>query len=147
MPISLFGRTIPGALGDKFGRYNMMIVMTGLTTIVVLAIWIPVTTNAGIIVFSALFGLTSGAFISLAPALISQITDDVTKVGVRTGAMYAVTSIANLVSNPIGGRLISAWDGKYTGLMIFCGVMEAAGAIAFLGARVYQTGFKLGVVV
>lgn len=144
---SLFGRIIPGAVGDKFGRYNCMVVMTGLTAITVLAIWIPVTTNAGIIFFAAAFGLTSGAFISLAPALITQITNDSSKVGVRIGAMYAVTSVANLTSNPIGGGLIQQWDGKYTGLMIFCGVMEAAGMLFFLAARIYQTGFRVAVVV
>ncbi|GIJ92429.1 hypothetical protein Asppvi_011411 [Aspergillus pseudoviridinutans] len=143
---SLFGRIIPGALGDKVGRYNCMVIMTGLTAVVVLAIWIPVTTNAGIILFAAAFGLTSGAFISLAPALITQISD-VSKVGVRIGAMYAVTSVANLTSNPIGGGLISAWDGRYTGLMVFCGVVEAAGMLFFLAARIYQTGFRVAVVV
>jgi MFS family permease len=79
-----------------------MVIITGLTAVVVLAIWIPVTTNAGIILFAAAFRLTSGAFISLAPALITQISD-VSKGGVRIGAMYAVTSVANLTSNPISG--------------------------------------------
>ncbi|KAL4904772.1 hypothetical protein BDW74DRAFT_153477 [Aspergillus multicolor] len=143
---SLFGRIIPGAIGDKIGRYNCMVIMTTLTAITVLAIWIPVTTNAGIIFFAAAFGLTSGAFISLAPAVVMQISDP-SKAGVRIGAMYAVTSIANLTSNPIGGGLISAWDGKYTGLMIFCGVMEAAGMLFFLAARIYQTGWRLAVAV
>ncbi|KAK5119248.1 hypothetical protein LTR85_007862 [Meristemomyces frigidus] len=139
---SLFGRTIPGYFADKIGRFNMMVIMCFFTGILVLAMWIPSTGNAPIIVFAALYGFGSGAFVSLGPSLIAQISD-VRQIGVRTGTWFAAISIAALVSNPIGGALITRWDGKYTGLQIFCGVMCLAGATVILLARIRLAGVKL----
>ncbi|KAK4539674.1 hypothetical protein LTR36_010437 [Oleoguttula mirabilis] len=125
---SFFGRTIPGSFADKIGRFNMMVIMCFFTGILVLAVWIPATGNAPIIVFTALYGFGSGAFVSLGPSIIAQISD-VRQIGVRTGTWFAIISIAALISNPIGGVLITRWNGKYTGLQIFCGVMCLAGQV------------------
>jgi MFS family permease len=119
---SFFGRTIPGYLADKLGRYNMMFVMCAFSGIITLALWLPAKANAPIIVFVALFGFSSGAFVSLAPSLIAQISD-VKKIGVRTGTLFAVISIAALICQPIGGALVTRWHGSYTGLQIYAGVM------------------------
>lgn len=107
-----------------------------------LALWLPATSNAPIIVFAGAYGFGSGAFVSLAPALIAQISD-VRQIGVRTGSMFAIISIAALCSTPIGGAIIDADGGKYTGLQIFCGVMCLAGATGFMGARVKLAGLNL----
>ncbi|KAK0848485.1 hypothetical protein LTS02_014051 [Friedmanniomyces endolithicus] len=123
---SLFGRTIPGFLADKIGRYNMMMIMCFFTSILVLAMWIPSTTNAPIIVFAALYGFGSGAFVSLTPSLIAQISD-VRQIGVRSGTLFAIISVASLVGNPIGGALLTKWNGEYTGLQVFAGVLTFAG--------------------
>jgi hypothetical protein len=48
---------------------------------------------------------------------------------VRTGTLFAIISIAALISNPIGGALITRWNGDYTGLQIYCGVMTFAGYV------------------
>ena len=66
------------------------------------------------------------SFVSLAPSLIAQISD-VRQIGVRTGTLFAVIAIAALISNPIGGELITRWNGSFTGLQIYCGVMTFAG--------------------
>ena len=139
---SLFGRTIPGYLADKIGRFNMMVIMTAFTAIIILALWIPATANAPIIVFAVLFGFGSGAFVSLAPSLIAQISD-VRKIGVRTGTLFAVISVAALISNPIGGQLITRDHGGYLQLQIYTGVMCLGGAIILVLARVKVGGFGL----
>ena len=100
--------------------------LTSLEGIVILALWIPGTGNAPIIVFAALFGFGSGAFVSLAPSLIAQISD-VRQIGVRTGSFFAVVSIAALISQPIGGAIITRWNGAYTGLQIYAGVLCMGG--------------------
>ncbi|MCJ1466263.1 hypothetical protein MMC07_004882 [Pseudocyphellaria aurata] len=61
---SIFGRTVPSALVDKVGRFNMMIVMTTFTSVLILALWLLATGNAALIVFAVLFGIGSGAAIS-----------------------------------------------------------------------------------
>lgn len=113
---SFFGRTMPGYIADKVGRYNTMFVMCiftgGLqhspaissnevlkiyssTAIVTLALWIPASSNAATIVFAALFGFGSGAFVSLAPSLIAQISE-VRSIGVRTVVHPSVSIIWKL---------------------------------------------------
>jgi hypothetical protein len=51
-----------------------MIVITALSGIVTLALWIPGKSTAAIVVYGVLFGLTSGGFVSLLPACIAQLS-------------------------------------------------------------------------
>ncbi|KAK3168045.1 hypothetical protein OEA41_004491 [Lepraria neglecta] len=139
---SIFGRTLPGWIADKVGRFNTMAVTSFLSTILVLALWLPAKGNVPYILFAALFGFSSGAFVSLAPALIVQISD-VRQIGVRTGSMFAAISVAALCGNPIGGALVSHEDGNYLHLQIFCGVVMFAGSCVFVAARYCLEGLDL----
>jgi len=113
----------------------MMVLTTYLSSILVLALWLPSRSNAPAIVFSALYGFGSGAFVSLAPALVAQISD-VRQVGVRNGTFFAVIAVAALTGNPIGGALVpDVVHGSFTRLQVFCGVVMIAGATAFVAAR------------
>ncbi|KAI4123167.1 MAG: hypothetical protein LQ338_005400 [Usnochroma carphineum] len=140
--VSIFGRTIPGYIADKTGRFNTMIVTAFLSTVLVLALWLPARGNIPYILFAAFYGFSSGAFVSLAPALVAQISD-IRQIGVRTGAMFAVISIAALVGNPIGGALVSNEHGQYLQLQIFCGIMMLAGSLVFVASRWSLAGPKL----
>ena len=141
---SFFGRVLPGIAADKLGRYNTMTIMMLFTSIIVLALWLPASSNAPIIVFAALYGFGSGSFVSLAPSLVAQISD-VREIGVRNGTVFAIISFAALCSNPIGGALITRWEGEFTGLQVFGGVMAFGGACTILGARVVLGGLRPGV--
>lgn len=141
---SFFGRVLPGLVADKLGRFNVMIFMCYFTGIIVLALWIPAASNAPIIVFAILYGFGSGSFVSLAPSLVAQISD-VREIGVRNGTLFAIISFAALCGNPIGGAIVNAMGGKYTGLQIFCGVLCLAGSTSILGARLVLAGPKLKV--
>jgi len=61
---SFLGRVVPGILADKIGPLNMLFA-AGASTGILIFVWQAITTNAGIIVFSVLFGFCSGAIISL----------------------------------------------------------------------------------
>ena len=137
---SIFGRIIPPAMADHLGRFNVMIGIAGFSAILVLALWIPATSNAPVIVFAALFGFGSGGIISLPPALVAQISD-VRKIGTRIGTLFAVISFATLTGSPIGGAMVTAEDGKYTHLQIFSGVVMAFGCCLFVAARGSYSGF------
>ncbi|CAL8577887.1 hypothetical protein XPA_003699 [Xanthoria parietina] len=132
--VSIFGRTIPGYIADKSGRFNTMIITCILSTLLVLCLWLPARGNIPYILFAAFYGFSSGAFVSLAPALVAQISD-IRQIGVRTGSMFAVVSVAALMGNPIGGALVSSEDGGYWGLQVFCGVMMGAGSLVFVVSR------------
>lgn len=56
---SLFGRIIPGMIADKYGRFNLCIVMAAFSGIIALC-WTTVTSVAGIVMFSVTYGFTSG---------------------------------------------------------------------------------------
>lgn len=140
--VSIFGRIVPGIIGDKIGRYNVMVIITLISAIFCFAIWIPVKDTGGIVAFVVIFGFSSGGFISLAPTLIAQISD-IRQIGTRVGAAFAVQSIGALVGSPIGGAIVSAQNGKYIGLQLFCGVCMIVGCLVFVTARVVQAGFKM----
>ncbi|KAI9723733.1 MAG: hypothetical protein M1812_001033 [Candelaria pacifica] len=139
---SIFGRVIPGYVADRVGRFNVMIVMSYFSAIIVLALWLPSRSNAAIIIFASLYGFGSGAFVSMAPAVVAQISD-IRKIGVRTGTLFGIISIAALTGNPIGGALIIHDKGGFTSLQIFGGVVMMVGSSIFVVARVSLVGFKL----
>lgn len=117
----------------------MFIVVSYFTGIVVLALWIPATSNAALIVFALLFGFGSGAFISLGPALVAQISP-IEKIGLRQGLLLAVMSVGALTTSPIGGAIVESEGGSFTGIKVFAGVMCLAGATFVLAARYAAVG-------
>ncbi|KAL8951980.1 MAG: hypothetical protein Q9222_002072 [Ikaeria aurantiellina] len=141
---SLFGRILPGYIGDKLGRYNTQIAMCFFSGIIVLALWLPAKSNASLITFAALYGLGSGAFVSLLPAMIAQISD-IREIGLRVGNEFAIISVAALVSNPIGGAFITRDHGSFRYLQIWCGVVLLAGSTMYIFARASLVGFKIAV--
>lgn len=145
MPYSIFGRILPGIAADRLGRFNVMILITTLSTIVTLAVWIPASSSsAAIIVFTAIFGFASGGFVSLMTPLIAQISD-IRQIGVRTGTAMAVMSFGALTGSPIAGAIVEAQGGSYLGLQLFCGCCMLASVVAYCAARWAQVkSFKLG---
>jgi MFS family permease len=139
---SIFGRIIPGALADKIGRFNMQAICCLLAGIIVLALGIPASGNAAFITFAALYGFASGAYVSLLPAQIAQISK-VEQIGVRTGVTFSVVSIAGLVGNPIAGAIVDANNGAYWGLNVFSGVLLTSGALFFIFTRMYIADWKI----
>ncbi|OBS22137.1 hypothetical protein FPOA_08473 [Fusarium poae] len=140
--VSIFGRIIPGIIADKLGRFNVMIAITFISALFCLCVWIPANNTAGIVVFAVIFGFASGGYISLVPTLIAQLSD-IRQIGTRVGAAFAVASFGALTGSPIGGAIVSAQDGNYLGLQLFCGCSMMAGCIAFICARYVQVGFKI----
>ena len=140
---SVFGRTVPNALADKLGRFNVMIVMSSFTTIIILALWLPATGHIPLLLFAVLFGIGSGAGIGLTPALAAQVSP-IKDIGVRSGAIFAISSFAALTGSPIGGQIIADSHGSFRNMIAFSGVSCAVGAALFLAARITIGGIKMG---
>ncbi|KAH6708725.1 major facilitator superfamily transporter, partial [Leptodontidium sp. MPI-SDFR-AT-0119] len=138
---SLFGRTVPNAIADKVGHFNIMIVMGALTSILILGLWLPSSGNAPIIVFAALFGVSSGAGISLTPALCAKLSL-IREIGVRTGTVFTISAFAGLTGSPIGGAIISRSGGSFTNAIAFGGTFCAIGTILFVATRIAFVGWK-----
>jgi predicted MFS family arabinose efflux permease len=118
-----------------------MIATSFFSAIIVFALWLPSRGSVPIIIFAALYGFSSGAFVSLAPSLIAQISD-IRQIGVRSGTLFAIISIGALTGSPIGGALVTKNDGGFTYLQIFCGLCLMTGSFLFVASRWVQTGFK-----
>lgn len=138
----MFGRLVPGYLADRMGVFPVMIIVSYLSAIFSLALWIPARSNAAIIVFAALYGFASGGFVSLGPAIIAQISK-IEELGTRLGTYFAIMSIAALVSNPIGGALVpNPETDSFWKMQLYAGVMMAAGSTSYIVAWIYIARMK-----
>jgi MFS family permease len=127
-----------------YGVFNIMIVHTLLGGIFNLAIWLPSKSNAALIVFSALYGYTSGCTFSIIPAMVAKLSDP-REIGVRNGALYAVSAVGVLVGSPIAGAISNAQNGGFSGLIIFSGVNLLIGTGFVILSRQAQVGLKVKV--
>lgn len=91
---STIGRLITGVIADKYGRINTQTGLICLGALAIFTIWLPFGhTLPGLYIFSCVFGLASGSFLSLAPACIGQISK-ASEVGGRFGICYSIVSLA-----------------------------------------------------
>lgn len=111
------GRILPGYIADKVGSFNVSIAAVTLSTIFMLALWLPGHSHESAIAFAALFGFSSGTYTAISPALVAHISD-LEEIGTRPGTMYAFMCVAALTGSLIGGALISSADGSYWKLQV-----------------------------
>ncbi|KAI8990711.1 monocarboxylate permease [Trametes punicea] len=129
-------RILPGYIADKVGPLNVFVPAATICSVLILALWLPSRNTGAIIAFSALYGLFSGAFVSLLPTYIATITPREIY-GARLGSVYMVIAVATLVGTPTGGALLKEIDEEhFKHLIIFCGVMSLAGTAVLAMAGV-----------
>jgi MFS family permease len=138
---SLFGRLSAGLFGDKIGRYNVFIIVSYMSGILILALWLPASNDAALLAFAVLFGFCSGAYVTLLAPLIKQISP-LSEIGFRTGLTFLASSVSGLTTSPINGALLEA-SGGFRNVMIFSGVMAVFGTTLVVAVRVEKTGWKL----
>lgn len=143
--ISLIGRLTAGVLADRFGNFNCMLMITGFTGVLTLALWIPGSQSTGaIMAYAVAFGYGSGGYVSIFPACVSQISP-IAEIGTRIGLASLVNAFGALTGSPLGGALISDKSGSgnsFLGLQLFCGCTMIASVFAYGAARYVQVGFK-----
>ncbi|RPA85254.1 MFS general substrate transporter [Ascobolus immersus RN42] len=147
------GRILPGFLADRCGRFNAVIATTFASSVLVLALWIPSKSVAGTLVFAVGYGFTSGAFISLAVAVMAQISK-IEEIGVRMGTLMVCIGFAVLTGSPIGGALVSMGVGLntvgglggrgYVFMQIFSGLSMMVGCGFFVASRIKVGGWTWG---
>lgn len=133
---SIFGRSVPGFVADKIGRFNTLMI-TGLCSAILLLCWPAISSNASIIVFAILYGFFSGGIVSLMSPCIAQVTPQPNQIGAHLGMAMAIWGIAGLAGTPITGALLES-GGNFTHTAIFSGVVMISGAIIIAGSRWYQ---------
>ncbi|KAF4450072.1 hypothetical protein F53441_6777 [Fusarium austroafricanum] len=124
---SAFGRIFPGLAGDKFGHYNVLIVMMALTLVFMGTMFVPFGDNPVILyVFTGLWGFCSGGFLSITP-----------------GTMNFVISFSLLIAIPSSGTMVEKMGTQaLSGLLM--GVL-ALGLGCLFAARAVLIGQWFGV--
>lgn len=135
------GRVIPAILADRYlGSLNCFI-PTITCSAILLYCWIAIDSVSGMWVFVAIFGYFGAGVQSLLPASLSSLTEDLSKMGVRTGMVFTIVGFASLSGPPIAGQLIVQRDGNYLGAQLFGGTTMIGGALFMLAARTARHGW------
>ncbi|KAI0717823.1 major facilitator superfamily domain-containing protein [Cerioporus squamosus] len=136
---STLGRTIPVALADKLGVYNMMLPAMATSAALIFSLF-GATTTPGVIVVAVLFGFSSGAYVSLIPPMLGLLCTDLSELGLRMGLAFSLVGISMLVGTPIFGALLGGNGGAGGPLvwwkaLVFAGVCIVAGVLFMTIAR------------
>jgi MFS transporter, MCT family, aspergillic acid transporter len=137
---SLFGRLASGFAADKLGKFNAFCISCYATGIFILGLWIPASSQAAIIAFSALFGFFSGAYVSLLGALVAQLSP-LPEIGYRTGLAFLICAGPGLATSPIAGAILVN-TGSWTNLMVFSGVFTLVGTTVIYISKTSQVGWN-----
>ena len=108
---------------------------------VIAFVWIGVDTVAGVVMFSILYGLFSGSFVSLSATVVATtMCPNMGVVGVRIGMLSIPTAIGLLIGNPIAGAILkSGW----VNLQAFCGAVVGISTLCMIAARVAKVGMGI----
>ena len=129
------GRIIPALLADLYFGPLSTLIPFSLGAGILLLSWIKIRNFGGFETFVIMYGVCANAVQTLFPSALASLTSDVSKMGVRTGMVFTIGSIACLTGTPIAGALISAGNGSFVYLQIFGGTSVILGSIVLLMAR------------
>lgn len=137
---SLFGRVLPGLLADHIGTMNTLMICGPATLILVFA-WVVIHNTAGILVFSVLYGFSSGGFVSLQSPTVAHMCPEIDHVGTWLGMVAFVSGLGILIGNPVAGAILT--HGSWVGIQCLSGAFTLVGAILLVGARCAKSGTKI----
>ncbi|KAL1752605.1 major facilitator superfamily domain-containing protein [Schizophyllum commune] len=133
---SALGRLLPAYLADRAGNFNLLAPAAALYMVASIdaAASACAPSLASIMVFAAVYGFLSGAFISVVTPCVAQISP-AGRVGARVGMLYSAISIPSLLAGPTAGALLHRANGSYTGMMLYAGFTILCGAVLIVCAR------------
>ena len=144
-----FGKFIPSYFAQKYGCFNMMILMSVSMTLECFVIWLPFGKyRPALYVFIVLFGFAYAATYSLTGATVGAITTKTKDFGKRYGSAYAIVSVGNLISLPISGAfIVNKTTSDYDNMVAFASASCCVASILFLCSRYTIVGRKLKVAI
>lgn len=140
---SIFGRTIPNAISDKTGAFNLLGPGAVIVSVIIFGM-LGAESVASVVILAILFGFFSGIFIALPPVGIVRLTEDRTKIGTRMGMAFGIIALGVFVGGPGGGGILASGGGEnFNGLWIFGGVASLVSSALFIVVRIWKAGFKM----
>lgn len=138
--VGIPGRAVPAFLADRYTGPLSIFIPVCFVAGVLLYAWAAVHDYAGLLAFCIAYGVFGAGAQGLFPASCSSLTVDLSKIGVRTGMVFSIVSIASLTGPPLAGALIERRDGDFLYAQIFGGTAFMAGGLTLVGARFAHTG-------
>ncbi|TPX12637.1 uncharacterized protein E0L32_000814 [Thyridium curvatum] len=137
---SIPGRVLPPFYADRIGCFNVITGCSLMTGASILALWLPFNyhpSHAGIIVFSAVYGFASGAFVSLLMPCAAK-AGSIETIGQRFGTFQVVMALSTLTGLPIMGAILGRQhNNDFSGLQLFSGVSCLLGGVLLIGATYF----------
>ncbi|EGX95934.1 monocarboxylate transporter, putative [Cordyceps militaris CM01] len=100
--------------------------------------WVSDHVGSFLIVFSLLFGFSSGGVVPLGSACVAQTTPDMGYIGLRIGVMMAICSAGTLAGGPAAGAIKDA-TGEWGGVFVFSSAVTMSGtAILFVTRMIFS---------
>jgi len=139
---SVLGRAVPGWWADKIGPFNSNMISVGITIFACYVVWLPFgTTIPGLVIFSILFGFSTGNNIAITPVCVSRLCS-IHHYGRYYATCYTIVSIACLIGIPIAGSIVTASDGKFWPLIVFTGLTQVLSLAAIYASKVVSVGWN-----
>ncbi|PGH19204.1 hypothetical protein AJ80_04175 [Polytolypa hystricis UAMH7299] len=138
---SFFGRVFPNYLAGFVGPVNVLIPMTFLCGVLPLC-WVGIYTEPGLIVLVILYGISSGAFVSVPSITMMSITPDLRDLGTRLGMSFICCAFGALIGTPVGGAIMDRTD-SYLGLELLAGMCFFASTAVLVAMRLVIVGPKV----
>lgn len=127
-------KIILGFGADYIGRLNMIIICSLASSISIFALWM-VETRATFLSFVVVYGIFSGAIISILPACLVELFG-VGNYQALNGLMTFGRGVGNMLGSPIAGLLIvgsGAYSSAYRNCIIYNGVLLFASTFFLSG--------------
>ncbi|KAG7665333.1 uncharacterized protein J8A68_001021 [[Candida] subhashii] len=136
-------RLISGILADKYGRFNVMIVTSILTTLIIFATWLPAKGNISLLyIFGVLFGISTSAVISLIPACTGQICSS-EQFGKVYGTLYFFLGFLTILGMYFASLVIGTGSqDHFRKFVVFEGGLSATSIVVWLYARYAAVGWR-----
>ncbi|KAL2816048.1 major facilitator superfamily domain-containing protein [Aspergillus cavernicola] len=127
------GRLLAGHFADGYGRLNILILLIAFAVLLIFAIIFPFSHSiVALYIFCALYGLSSGSFINLAPVCVRQVSP-AEEIGMRFGTLYCLASFATLICIPIGEDMLEKVRAHM--VVVWLGAVLVVSTVLFAVAR------------
>ncbi|CAI7603223.1 unnamed protein product [Penicillium pancosmium] len=130
---STFGRVVPGALADKFGRLNVFM-FGGIASGVVVCCMNEAKSTTALVVYAVLVGFTTGTIISGGTTAFTLCIKSPQESGTILGMGIGLSSISALIGPPANGAFVQHYGG-FAQMSIFSGVMCLVGGFIAFAAK------------
>ena len=141
--VGIITRIIPNYIADRYTGPLNVFFPAGLSSSILLYCWIAVHSVTGIWVFAGFYGLTGAAVQGMFPAVVTSLTKDQAKAGVRMGMLFSIVGFAVLTGPAICGALITKDGGNYLYAQLFSASSLVLGCCFLIAARYATVGWKL----